>query len=231
METIPVIPADDDERLRELMRVFLAENGNINLSALRTEEACWIGNILDSLAYLDIAKRYQPEAKSYRLIDIGTGGGFPLLPIAITLPQVACTGLDTIRKKVDAVARIAKELKLNNVTMLAERAEVLGKEKKHREKYDVVVSRAVAPLNVLLEYCSPFCANRGSIVLWKSVHIEEELKQSEHAQRLLACKLVEQHRYALPGDFGTRQLLIFKKTANLSDDYPRKVGLPKKEPL
>lgn len=231
METIPVIPADYDLRLRELMRVFIKENANINLSALRTEEACWIGNIQDSLAFLDRPFCAELNAQNATLLDVGTGGGFPLLPLAITMPQMRCTGLDTIRKKVDAVARIARELKLTNVSTVAERAEVLGQDKKYREHYDVVTSRAVAPLNVLLEYCSPFAKKGGLIALWKSVHIEEELQQSERAQRVLACELKEQHRYGLPGDFGVRQLLIFKKTAALPDEFPRKVGMPKKEPL
>src|SRR5579864_2405235 len=117
------IPSSYDGTLRDLMRVFLAENTKINLTALRTEEACWIGNIEDSLAFLDLPFAASLQAQS-KLIDLGTGGGFPLLPLAITLPQVRCVGLDTIKKKVDAVSRIAKELKLENVTTLAERTEV-----------------------------------------------------------------------------------------------------------
>ncbi|HVW67213.1 MAG TPA: 16S rRNA (guanine(527)-N(7))-methyltransferase RsmG [Candidatus Peribacteraceae bacterium] len=229
------IPTAADAQLRELMRMFLTENANINLSALRTEEACWIGNIEDSLAYLDLNDSSSPHprrgAAGCSYIDVGTGGGFPLLPLAVALPEARFTGLDTIRKKVDAIARIAKELKLTNVETVAERAEVLGRNTKHREQYDVVLSRAVAPLNVLLEYCSPFAKKDGLIVLWKSVHIEEELKQSERAQKLLACALIKQHRYELPSDFGPRQLLVFKKTAALPDEFPRKVGMPKKEPL
>lgn len=213
------------------MRVFLRENEKINLSALRTEEACWIGNIEDSLAFLDLPLCSQLTAHSSKLLDLGTGGGFPLLPLAIAMPDASFTGLDTIKKKVNAVGRIAVEIGLTNVSMISERAEVLGRDPLHREKYDVVLARAVAPLNMLLEYCSPFARPGGLIVLWKSVHIEEELMQSERAQEMLSCALIDVHRYELPGDFGPRQLLVFKKTGMLSNDFPRKVGQPKKEPL
>jgi 16S rRNA (guanine527-N7)-methyltransferase len=114
---------------------------------------------------------------------------------------------------------------------IAERTEVLGRDVKHREKYDVVTSRAVAPLNVLLEYCSPFAKVNGQIVVWKSMHIDEELAASANAQKMLGCALTSTHEYTLPGDFGTRQLLIFTKTKTLPMEYPRKVGIPKQQPL
>ncbi len=223
------IPAAFDEKLRLLMRVFLAENANINLSALRTEEACWYGNILDSLAFQDLncTQDLQPGTK---LIDIGTGGGFPLLPLAIVYPQMECTGLDSIKKKIDAITRIAKEAGITMIPV-ADRAEVLGQKKSYREQYDFVTSRAVAPLSILLEYCSPFVKVGGYIVVWKSLHIDEELAASELAQKTLCCPLVTSHTYELPGDFGSRQLLVFRKNRPLDRKYPREVGMAKREPI
>lgn len=210
------------------MRIFLAENANINLSALRTEEACWIGNIQDSLAFLELSQELIPNSK---VLDIGTGGGFPALPLAIVYPQVRFTGLDSIRKKTEAILRIAKAADIKNIEVIADRAEVLGHKKKHRECYDMVTARAVAPLSILLEYCTPFVKVGGKIILWKSMHIDAELEESAAAQKALSCELTAKHSYTLPGDFGTRQLLIFTKTEKLNLNYPREVGMAKREPL
>jgi len=222
------LPAPLEERLKHLQDVFLAENENINLSALRTPDLCWHGNILDSLSFLSITAKL-PAITC--LIDVGTGGGFPLLPLAIALPDVRCTGMDSIGKKIAAIQRIADNVKIPNVTLIAERAEILGQDKKHREKYDVVTSRAVAPLNVLLEWVSPFCKVGGHIVLWKSMNVEQELKDSEKAQRILHCPLLFTQQYTLEQDFGTRQLLVFRKDDQLTKEYPREIGMAKKEPL
>ncbi len=212
------------------MRVFLAENANINLSALRTEEACWYGNILDAIAFQDLNCAEGMQKPGATLLDIGTGGGFPLLPLAILYPQAQCTGLDSIAKKIAAITRIAKEAGIK-MTGIADRAEVLGQKKKYREQYDFVTSRAVGPLNMLLEFCSPFAKVGGYIVLWKSLHIDEELKASELAQKTLCCPLVTSHTYTLPGDFGSRQLLVFRKNRPLDRKYPREVGMAKREPI
>lgn len=225
------IPPEHDEKLRLLMRTFLAENANINLSALRTEEACWYGNILDSLAFQELNCAEGMQKPGATLLDIGTGGGFPLLPLAVIYPQAQCSGLDSIGKKIAAISRIAKDTGIKNFIGIADRAEVLGQKKKYRELYDFVTSRAVAPLNVLLEYCAGFVKQGGYIVLWKSLHIDDELKASEEAQRALRCQLVTSHTYALPSDFGSRQLLVFRKTGPLDRKYPREVGMAKREPL
>ncbi len=226
---------DLEKRLRQLVTVFLEINQHINLSALRTEESCWIGNVLDSLAYLELAgggpsPQPSPNGRG-RFFDLGTGGGFPLLPLAIAMPDAHFTGLDAVGKKVKAVTGIAETLKLTNVECIAERSEVLGKHPAHREKYDVVLSRAVGELRVLLEWCSPFVKTGGSVVLWKSLHIDEELKACERAQKECGLKLESQHRYTLPADFGERQLLVFRKITKLASMYPRGVGVAKQNPL
>lgn len=221
---------DLDQRLHALVKAFLHENANINLSALRTEDACWNGNILDSLALADAveAKKIPPP---HMLMDVGTGGGFPLLPLAMLYPDARCTGVDSIGKKVAAVGRIAQSVALKNVTLIAERSENLARKAEHREKYDTVTARAVAPLNVLLEYVSPFARIGGHIVLWKSTHIDEELSAAEKSAAAFGCTLVEQFSYDLGGDWGTRQLLIYKKEEKTSKIYPRAVGEAKAKPL
>lgn len=216
------------ERLEQLLSAFLAENEKLNLTALRTPELSWHGNILDSLAFQSIQGKL-PKTES--LMDVGTGGGFPLLPLALMMPEARCVGMDSIGKKIAAIQRIVDTMKIPNVTLIPERAEVLGHNKKHREKYDVVTSRAVAPLNVLLEWVSPFCKVGGHIVLWKSLNIEQELKDSEKAQRILHCPLLFTQQYTLEKDFGTRQLLVFRKDDQLVKEYPREIGMAKRSPL
>lgn len=212
------------------MHVFLEENQKINLSAFRTEESCWTGNILDSLAFLEILPLLTTDHVPLTILDVGTGGGFPLLPLAICLPEGDFTGIDSVQKKIDAVRRISAFLKLMNVRLFCGRAEELGRDPMHREQYDLVLSRAVAALPTLLEYTSPFAKNGGYIVLWKSMDIEKELQESLLARAEFSCHLTKQHTYELPGGFGTRQLLVFQKTFALSKKYPREVGMPKKHP-
>ncbi len=166
-----------------------------------------------------------------KLLDLGTGGGFPLLPLAICLPDTQCTGLDATEKKINAIKKIVQELGLRNVDLLTGRAEELGQDSRLREQFDIVTSRAVAPLNVLLEYCAPFVKTGGRIVLWKSLSIDEELTDSLLARAELSCHLIDQFRYTLPDGFGERQLLVFEKASALSKKYPRAVGVPKKNPL
>ncbi len=228
---LPDLAKPYEQQLRELMRVFLEENSKLNLSALRTEESCWIGNILDSLSILDILPRLTAHRSSLATLDLGTGGGFPLFPLAICLPEGEFTGLDATQKKIEAISRIAGALDLPNVYPLSGRAESLGHDEKYREQFDLVTSRAVAPLNVLLEYCSPFAKPGGYVVLWKSLHIDDELKDSLLARSEFSCHLELHHHYSLGENYGERQLLVFKKASRLNKKYPRIIGAPKKNPI
>lgn len=166
-----------------------------------------------------------------RILDLGTGGGFPLLPLAICLPHCTFVGLDSVQKKISAVNRIMKAMNITNVSLVCGRAEELGRDTHHREQYDMVVCRAVAEINVLLEYIAPFVKVGGWILLWKSMNIDEELKNSLSARAELTCHLKGSEPYELPGNFGKRQILLFQKTSKTADKYPRDVGIPKNQPL
>ncbi len=220
-------PLSEQQRstLDRLVDVFLQENAITNLSALRTPEACFNGNVLDSLAFL------QTGMNKGSLLDVGTGGGFPLLPVAIACPTMQCHGLEAVGKKVKAVERMAAALQLTNVHLIAERTEILGQDKKHREQYDIVTARAVAPLNILLEYCAPFVKKGGSLVLWKSTHIAEEHAAAVNAAAVLGLTEQPALRYTLPGDWGERQLLIYRKTSSTPPLYPRRIGEAKRHPI
>ena len=227
MYDVTVIFPSLEPRLHDLVTAFLTENAKLNLSAFRTEEQCWAGSVLDSLAALELP--FIASAKT--VLDLGTGGGFPMLPLALAVPDTRFTGLDSVQKKVDATNRIIGAVKIPNALCLCGRAEELGRTTEHRERYDLVLARAVAEINVLLEYASPFVTVGGRVVLWKSMTIDQELKDSLLARAELSCHLVAQHPYTLPGNWGTRQLLVFEKSAALSQKYPREVGVPKKKPL
>ena len=223
-----MISDEQQQRLRDLQQIFLEENQKLNLSALRDEESIWIGNIGDSVAALDIDLLQRDELM---ILDIGTGGGFPLLPLAICKPNCKFFGLDSTQKKIDAIQRMVRALELSNVTLIAGRTEELGRDPAHRDTYDIVTARALAPLNTLLEYCMPFVKVGGHLVAWKSLKIDTELEESLLARAELSCHLTDQYEYELPGDWGKRQLLIFEKTSETDDKYPRETGTPKKTPL
>lgn len=220
-----------EQRLQNLVEIFLDENSRINLSGHRTPEACWDGNVRDSLAYVEIHEKLNAVSPIHRILDIGTGGGFPAMPLALALPDITVTAVDSTRKKIDAVRRIIERVSIPNLKTIVGRTEDLGHDVGLREKFDAVMARGVAALSPLLEYCSPFVRGGGWIVLWKSMTIESELAASERAQRLLHCTLQFSHSYDLGGTWGTRQLLVFKKAGTLPKIYPRAVGTPTSDPL
>ncbi len=224
----------EEVRLKQLLRVFLSKNRQLNLSAFRQEEQCWIGNILDALAFTDIAPSLLGEnwrEQKLTIADVGTGGGFPLLPLAIVLPASRFIGIDAVRKKIEAVKEMVGELELSNVELLCARAEEAGRQLALRGKCDLVLSRAVAPVAVLLEYAMPLLKIRGRAVFWKSVHIADELTQSTAAHTVLAAHLSDRYTYTLPKGWGERQLIVFTKQQPTADEYPRRPGMPKQRPL
>ncbi len=222
------VPLALEPALIDLRDKVLAENEKVNLTALRVPEKCWIGNILDSLGFLEILGTIGTPKT---LLDVGTGGGFPLLPLAIAMPQAQFTGLDSTGKKIEAIRRIATALSLPNVTLVTGRAEEMARDKDHRDHYDCVTARAVAELSTLLEFTIPFARVGGHVVLWKSLQATDEIERSKAAQKELKCSLILQHTYELPGDFGARQLLVFKKDAGTPKTYPRATGIPGKTPI
>ncbi|MSR67660.1 16S rRNA (guanine(527)-N(7))-methyltransferase RsmG [Candidatus Peribacteria bacterium] len=221
----------DETKLRQLVTVFLEENKKLNLSAFRTEEHCWVGNVLDSLSLLQALEKIEGLSMPETLLDIGTGGGFPLLPLAICLPKTHCSGIDATKKKIDAVARIVASLGLTNVGLFPERFESKARDKNFREKYDIVTARAVAPISILLEYAVPFLKIGGFCAFWKSSKVADELAGSVKAQKALSVSFAGTYEYELSPDFGKRLIVFFKKTKATSSEYPRKVGIPKSDPL
>jgi 16S rRNA (guanine527-N7)-methyltransferase len=221
----------DETKLRQLMDTFLAENRKLNLSALRTPELCWPGNILDSVAFLQSFDAYRELTTMKSLVDIGTGGGFPLLPLALCLPEVRCTGMDATQKKIDAVQRIIDAVGIPNASLICGRIESIAHNAEHREQFDVAMARAVAPLSVLLEYAVPLLRVGGLCAFWKSTKIAAELAETADAQKKLAAPYLGTFTYQLPDQWGERTIVFFRKTASTHKDYPRRTGIPKNDPL
>ena len=213
-------------RLGAYLGMLLEVNQRMNLTAVRDEDAAWIRLIVDSLTALP----GMPEAGG-RVLDVGTGGGLPGLPLAIARPDLAITLLETTGKKCDFLREVVAALELANVTVLQGRAENLGRDQAHRAGYDVVISRAVGAMRVLLEFTMPFAKTGGVVLAMKGPRIEQELSESGDALALLGAGEVDIYE-AYPEGFENDLVIVrIEKTHDTPKEYPREPGIPKKQPL
>jgi 16S rRNA (guanine527-N7)-methyltransferase len=187
--------------------------------------------VLDSIAFLQ-AFDLLPELRTVkRIADMGTGGGFPLLPLALCLPEVQCFGIDSTQKKISAISRIVETMNIKNITLHAGRLEDFGHDKNVRGTMDLVTARALAELPILLEYGIPLLKVGGLCAFWKSSKVADELASTAYAQKVLSAPFVRIFDYDLGDAFGKRCIVFFRKIAETRSLYPRKVGEPKMKPL
>lgn len=165
------------------------------------------------------------------LIDVGTGAGFPGIPLKIVFPNLKITLLDSLGKRVKFLNEVIKKLGLSDITAIHGRAEDFARPDQLREKFDVCVSRAVANLSTLSEYCLPYVKSGGYFVAYKSEKINEEVKSADKAINILGGVIDEQVELILPGSDLYRNLVRVKKIKSTPNKYPRKSGIPSKEPL
>jgi 16S rRNA (guanine527-N7)-methyltransferase len=215
-------------RLARFVELLLRENRRVNLTAIRTAGDAWRLHVCESLALLPLVDRLHPE----RLLDLGTGGGIPGIPLACACEGLELTLLDATRKKLDAVERIVSQLGLKGVRTLWGRAETLAHDAAYRERFDVVTARAVAALPTLVEYAAGFVRPGGQC--WFAKSLEAATHEVEAAQRAAAqcgLKRVGSRRFSLPDGHGEREVVVYAKREPLRSDLPRSPGRPARKPL
>ena len=204
-------------------------NSFMNLTAITDFDEVMIKHFVDSVSLIkaipDLPQR------SDTLIDVGSGAGFPGIPLKIVFPDLKITLLDSLNKRVQFLNEVVSTLDLLDVTVIHGRAEDFAKSGRLRESFDFCVSRAVANLATLSEYCIPFVKNDGYFIPYKSEKINAEFNNAKEAIRVLGGKYEKQVEFSLPGSDIYRNLFIIKKVKNTPLKFPRKAGLPSKEPL
>ncbi len=222
------------ERFQKYMDMTLDWNEKVNMTAITDPAEFVEKHFLDSLAVMD---SYEIE-DAERIVDVGTGGGFPGIPLAIVFPEKKFTLIDSLDKRMKIVQQMADEIGLKNVVTVHGRAEELGQNKQYREKFDLCVSRAVANLAVLSEYCLPFVSVEGSFIAFKGPDAESEAMDAENAIIELGGALADIEEAGLFLEDGTdllagldHMLVHIDKEAKTPKKYPRKPGTPSKNPL
>ncbi|MDO5390475.1 MAG: 16S rRNA (guanine(527)-N(7))-methyltransferase RsmG [Eubacteriales bacterium] len=215
------------EQFVRYYEILVEWNQVMNLTAITEFEEVLVKHFVDSLAVSGV----MDVDKVDRVIDIGTGAGFPGIPLKIVYPHLEITLLDSLKKRIGFLNEIVDNLGLKKVETIHGRAEEYAKQKEYRETYDLCVSRAVANLSTLSEYCLPYVKVQGHFVPYKSGKIEEELNDSEKALKILGGRLENVHKFQLGDTEMGRSLVIIKKEKSTPKKYPRKAGMPSKEPL
>lgn len=211
----------------EYERLLLEWNERINLTAIRTTEEIRTKHFLDSLTPI-LVMRDTPIDK---VIDVGTGAGFPGIPLKITCPSIKLTLVESVGKKADFCRIVVESLKLDGVRVIQDRAEVLGQAAGQRERYDWAMARAVANLPVLVEYLLPLLKVGGKMLAMKGESAHAEAHSAEKAFKILGGRLKMVHQVTLPGVADERYLIVIDKIAATPLAYPRRPGTPAKKPL
>lgn len=206
---------------------ILQWNEFVNLTAIRDPEEFTVKHFIDSIACHNFAE-YQ---NSEKILDLGTGAGFPGVPLAILSPEKEFVLVDSLNKRLKIINELCENIGIGNVTTVHGRAEDLAKAPNHREKYDMCISRAVANLAVLCEYCLPFIKTGGYMAAYKGADASREAEEAEIAVKLLGGKLHRIVDTAFDDTIDEHKILLIKKIAKTSSKYPRKAGTPAKEPL
>ncbi len=194
----------DKDFFERYMTVFLQQNSVLNLISKNDEKYLWEKHIFDSLS---IEKVFEKYGKGKKLLDIGTGGGFPAIPIALFYPEIEVYPLDSIRKKINAIEKLKSELNINNLHPICERAENL------HEKFDIITSRAVAPLKLITAYAAPLLNDNGYFVAYKSKKTEDEISEAKDIlkRRKLFISDIIEYRLPLEENY-VRNLIVIKKS-------------------
>ena len=219
-----------DQQIQQFMKYYelLVEwNSFMNLTAITEFDEVCKKHFVDTVSLIKAIDL----SKELSVIDIGTGAGFPGIPLKIVFPNLKITLLDSLNKRIKFLDTVIEELALANINTLHGRAEDFAKPGKLRETYDLCVSRAVANLSTLSEYCLPYVKVGGFFISFKSEKIDEESEAAKKAISILGGKVKDQVAFTLPDSDIYRNLYMIEKVKETNKKYPRKAGLPSKEPL
>lgn len=215
------------EAFQKYYDLLIEWNSFMNLTAITEPDEVCVKHFLDSVS---LCKAIDCD-REMELIDIGTGAGFPSIPLKIMFPKLKITMLDSLGKRVRFLDEVIGNLNLKGITAVHSRAEDLALKSEYRERFDICVSRAVANLSTLSEYCLPYVKIGGFFVSYKSEKVAEEVKSAQNAVKILGGEISKQIEFILPCSDIYRNLFMIKKVKPTPKKYPRKAGVPSKEPL
>lgn len=207
------------------MNLLIEWNKKINLTAIIEPKEIILKHFVDSLT---IAKYIEENKK---VADVGTGAGFPGIPLKIYRKDLKITLIDSLNKRLNFLNEVISELELKEITTVHGRAEELGQNKEYRERFDIVTSRAVANLSTLSEYLVPFIKKDGKCIYMKTLEVDEELQKAKKAIKTLGGKIINTDKFYLPESEIGRSIIVVEKEKQTPIKYPRKPGTPSKEPL
>lgn len=228
LENLNLQPTQEQlSKLYSFYELLIEKNKVMNLTGITEYEEVIDKHFVDSVS---IIKAIDLN-KKIRIIDLGTGAGFPGIPLKIIFPNIEIVLVDSLNKRIKFLEEVVEKLQLTDISCIHSRAEDLARNKEYREQFDLCVSRAVANLSTLCEYCIPFVKVGGNFVSYKSGVIQEELEQAKYAISTLGGELSEVINFTLPETDIERSFIKIKKNKNTQKKYPRKAGLPGKEPI
>ncbi|EOS72292.1 16S rRNA (guanine(527)-N(7))-methyltransferase GidB [Dorea sp. 5-2] len=222
-----ILDQEQINQFDEYYEILVEWNKVMNLTGITEYQEVVEKHFLDSLSIVKVMDMDQAE----RVIDIGTGAGFPGIPLKIAFPKLDIVLLDSLNKRIRFLDHVIEELGLEGIRTIHGRAEDYARDGKYRERFDLCVSRAVANLSSLSEYCLPYVKVGGRFVSYKSGDIEEEVNDASKAIALLGGKKERIEKFQLPDTDIQRSFVVIGKTKNTQKRYPRKAGMPTKEPL
>ncbi len=213
------------EQLFAFYEMLIEKNKVMNLTAITEFDEVLTKHFIDSISLIQVCNL----KKDIKILDMGTGAGFPGIPLKIIFPEIEICLADSLNKRILFIDEVIDRLGLKKIHTVHARAEDLAMNKEYREKFDVVVSRAVANLSTLSEYCVPFVKIGGKFISYKSGEVLEEVESSKSAVFLLGGKIVDVHNFLI--DDNKRSFIIIEKKQGTPKKYPRKAGVPSKKPL